>query len=394
MPEPTLGLIMILRNEAANLGRSLAPVASCFDQVVVVDTGSEDGTRDLCRRMGASVFDYKWGHDFAAARNFSISKATADWLFWLDGDNAITPQDVVELRRVISSSRGEAILWALEKVEPQGGRLWQKRCFPRSPKVRFQGRVHEQLVHPPEWPALATNVIVRHWGYCDPAQTKAKGLYYLELLNKSLQEDPEDFYSHFQIARCYLNLRRFKDASDHLAQVAADPGAREKNPQLWVHAHILSSRVCVRMGLKEEAAAILDQLLAQDHLRGLAHYERGRLAYSQGDWQATVRHLDQAVNLGLDQPVVDLDPERTMFQADYFLGRALYRLRQYPQAAAAMIRAVSRQPGNLAARNDLARIFAEMGHLDQAREQLNLALSIRPQDRQASRLLKKLDEAA
>jgi Flp pilus assembly protein TadD len=83
-----------------------------------------------------------------------------------------------------------------------------------------------------------------------------------------------------------------------------------------------------------------------------------------------------------------------MFQADYFLGRALYRLQQYPQAAAAMIRAVSRQPGNLAARNDLARIFAEMGHLDQAREQLNLALSIRPQDRQASRLLKKLDEAA
>lgn len=159
MNRPTLGLVMILRDEALNLGRSLATVSGCFDEAVVIDTGSRDATAQMAASLGAKVHPFAWIDDFAAARNYSLEKATADWLLWLDGDNAITPQDINILRQSIPAD-GPAILWALEQVVPQGGRLWQKRCFPRSPEVRFQGRVHEQLVHPPHWPSLPTAVVI------------------------------------------------------------------------------------------------------------------------------------------------------------------------------------------------------------------------------------------
>lgn len=385
MPESSLGLIMILRDEAANLGRSLGPVARCFDEVVVVDTGSRDQTPALCAGMGARVARMPWGDDFAAARNRSIAEARADWLFWLDGDNSVTPEDVLALRKVIPA-QGPAVIWAQEQVVPSGQRLWQKRCFPRHPRVRFQGLVHEQLIHPPGWPTLVAPVTVRHWGYHDPARAAQKGRYYLQLLARSLERDPEDFYALWQAGRCHFNLRQFPEAARHLQRMAASPQARRQNPELWAAGQHLWSQALERLGGQAQAEDVLDQLLKEMPWHGPSHYQRGRLAYTRQDWGKAAKHLTLALNCGLGVPLVDLDPDKSLFLAEYFLGRSLERLGCPAEAAVALGRAVQRDPQSTAARNDLARLLAGQGQQREAQAHLEHVLRIRPQDRQAQAL--------
>lgn len=384
MPKPSLGLIMIVRDEASNLGRSLAPVAACFDEVIVVDTGSTDHTIELCSDLGAKVFDFTWQDDFAAARNFSIAKATADWLFWLDADNAITPEMAADLRRRLPEA--PAVLWALEQLEPKGGQLWQKRCFPRCPEAYFTGRVHEQLAHPADWPSIATAVRVLHWGYADHSHSQAKGRYYLTLLNQMLEENPDDFYARFQLGRTYYNLRKFSDSVDQLTKVVQDERARMANPQIWAHAHFILAQAHERLANFKAAQNILEQLIELQPSNGLGYFHRGRLAYGCQDWQAAAKHFAQALMLGLDQPFVDIDPAKTLFLADYYLGRSYERLDRPKEARAALERAAMKQPQNPAPRTDLARLLLAQGQAGQARDHLKQILNLKPEDRAAKRL--------
>lgn len=85
----TLSVCMIAKNESEVLGRCLDCVKSFADEIVVVDTGSTDNTKDIAARYTDKVFDFEWIDDFAAARNFSFSKATKDYVMWLDCDDII-----------------------------------------------------------------------------------------------------------------------------------------------------------------------------------------------------------------------------------------------------------------------------------------------------------------
>ena len=80
----TLSLCMIVKDEETVLPRCLESVQGLFDEIVVIDTGSTDQTREIARSFGAEVFDFQWRDDFSVARNFSFSKATGDYLFWMD----------------------------------------------------------------------------------------------------------------------------------------------------------------------------------------------------------------------------------------------------------------------------------------------------------------------
>ena len=81
-----ISVCYIVKNEAANLPRSLATVTGFADELIVADTGSEDVSREIAAQAGAKVLDYVWQDDFAAARNFTLDAATGDWIIFLDAD--------------------------------------------------------------------------------------------------------------------------------------------------------------------------------------------------------------------------------------------------------------------------------------------------------------------
>ena len=84
---------MIVKNEEDVLIRCLESVKDIFDEIVIVDTGSTDNTKKHALQYTPFLYDFKWIDNFSAARDFSFSKCTKSFIFWLDADDVIKPED-------------------------------------------------------------------------------------------------------------------------------------------------------------------------------------------------------------------------------------------------------------------------------------------------------------
>lgn len=102
MPRPSLALCMIVKNEEAHLPRLFETFKNCFDEIHITDTGSTDKTVEIAKSLGAQVHHFEWCNDFAAARNYSFSHAKTDFIMWLDADDAlINPEAFIAFRNDI-----------------------------------------------------------------------------------------------------------------------------------------------------------------------------------------------------------------------------------------------------------------------------------------------------
>ena len=97
----SVSLTMIVMHEENNMSNCLSYVAGLFDEIVVVDTGSQGRTREIAREFGARVFDLVLADDFAAARNAALARATGDYAFWLDADDVVDPPEREKLRELL-----------------------------------------------------------------------------------------------------------------------------------------------------------------------------------------------------------------------------------------------------------------------------------------------------
>ena len=84
---------MIVKNEEQHLAKCLMSVKPVVDEMIVVDTGSTDKPKHIAAALGAKVFDFPWTNDFSEARNYSLSKASGDWILVLDADEVVSPLD-------------------------------------------------------------------------------------------------------------------------------------------------------------------------------------------------------------------------------------------------------------------------------------------------------------
>ncbi len=89
----TISLCMIVKNEEAVLSRCLDSVADLVDEIIIVDTGSTDKTKEIAKRYTDKIYDFEWIDDFSAARNFSFSKATMDYIYVADADEVIDEEN-------------------------------------------------------------------------------------------------------------------------------------------------------------------------------------------------------------------------------------------------------------------------------------------------------------
>ncbi|GAK10657.1 glycosyltransferase [Geomicrobium sp. JCM 19039] len=95
-----VSLCMIVKDEEEVLGGCLASVKDCVDEIVVVDTGSSDRTKEIAAQYTENVFDFEWVNHFAKARNFAFSKATEPFIMWLDADDIISEEDQLKLKKL------------------------------------------------------------------------------------------------------------------------------------------------------------------------------------------------------------------------------------------------------------------------------------------------------
>ena len=155
-PQPSIGVVVITRNEERDIRHFLQHLVSWVDEIIVVDDGSTDRTVELCRahEPRVKVVSYPMGpnKDFGAQRNRGIDASSAEWLLHMDADNRVTPALADELKGVISSLRYVAYRYRrlnffLQRPFSAGGwQDWNEPWLARRDVLRFDGRLHEGAI--------------------------------------------------------------------------------------------------------------------------------------------------------------------------------------------------------------------------------------------------------
>lgn len=210
-----LSIAMIVRDEAEMAPAFIESVRGLWDELVVVDTGSRDGTQTLFRDAGAKVIPFSWVNDFSAARNVSLAHATGDWVVVLDADERVNAEFIAELRRRIEDPKVGAFTLRLSNQLPYGHRRESHvlRAWRNEPTVRFRHAIHEDasadvtaMLEARGLHAEAIDVPVEHLGYVRTrAAAKDKKARDTVLLRTCLDANPFDFYSRLKL----LELARY-----------------------------------------------------------------------------------------------------------------------------------------------------------------------------------------
>ncbi len=212
---PRVSLTMIVKNEEHNLAACLAPVRDLVDEIIVVDTGSTDRTRDIARTFGAQISEFPWVDSFSAARNAALDRATGDWAFWMDADDRLDPDNARKLKALFAPLTHENAAYVMKCLcvaDGLGGTATavdHVRLFRHDPRHRWKYRVHEQIL--PALRATGTtvrwsDVAIQHVGYVDPALRKRKLGRDLRLLELEKTEQPDDPFTLFNLGSVYNEL--------------------------------------------------------------------------------------------------------------------------------------------------------------------------------------------
>ena len=147
----TISLCMIVKNEENTLKRCLKSVRDIADEIIIVDTGSMDSTRQVATEFTNKIYDFPWVDDFSKARNYSFSKATKDYILWLDADDIILSEDrvkFIDLKESISSNVDAVMMKYNTGFDSQGKVIfsyYRERLSKRSNNFKWREPVHEYL---------------------------------------------------------------------------------------------------------------------------------------------------------------------------------------------------------------------------------------------------------
>jgi len=224
--KPTLSLCMIVKDEEKNIERCINSIKEIVDEIVVVDTGSNDKTVEIAEGLGARVIHTKWEDDFSKARNTAIENATSDWILFLDADEVIKKEDVGKIRPLLEDDTVEAYLF---KFINYGGTSvssgltdihYNFKLFRNNGKLRYVYPIHENLKNIVDKRNLIykeSGITILHYGYLKETRIeKNKTERYIKMLSKYLLTHPNDMFQHLNLGVEYFNAREYNKALKHL----------------------------------------------------------------------------------------------------------------------------------------------------------------------------------
>ncbi len=266
--EKRLTVCMIARNEEENLVRALDSVRGLADEVIVVDTGSTDGTRRVAESFGAAVIDHEWNDDFAEARNVALDNATGEYVLFLDADEHVSPESRGKVLSAIAKGADAYFVRIESDVRSGAGRKYVNllhRLFKNNKAIRYEGAVHEKIdasLKRIGAAVEASEIVIVHSGYgLDPCRMRSKLERNLRILKRMLVENPEDAVSLFHLGETLSMLGNHEEAVAAYEKSLAIQGLpREIRP---VAIQNLASSM-IKVGKHEEALRLLRRVQELD----------------------------------------------------------------------------------------------------------------------------------
>ena len=437
-----LSLCMIVKNEERFLRNCLESVKGVVDEIVIVDTGSTDGTLAIAREYGAKIIEHAWNDDFAEARNVSLQHATGNWALWLDADEEIAPGSGATVRAAIqnapatvggymvkfhnwlsAASRAEAGTVAAGEMAVHHA----CRLFRRVEGVRFEGRIHEQnlrsLQNMGYTYAHMDGLLIDHWGYAGEIMSlRNKHERFIRMLTREVEECPDEGFRAFHLfnlGNAYFTSGDMENAAYYFSQGADGVSAAEEFGVTlfveWITALHRMGRAWDGLDACAQADELGMRQAGIEFARGycLLHteqYEAAEAAFqeavAQGKEAAAGKRHDLAGDIGAStfkaqyglalavvgqerydlaiepcQAALEMQPGMT--EARYLLTIALAHEDRTYEAGLELETLLAQAPSHDAARRDLCAIYCAAKDYAPALEHLRVAVWNAPDDEEA-----------
>jgi hypothetical protein len=369
----TLSLCLIVRDAQRPLDAALASAAPFVDEMVVVDTGSRDGSREVASRHGAKVVEFPWCDDFSAARNHSLDHAGGDWIFWMDADDVLPPESGGLLQQAIAGCpQRDAAFWVTveEAVPARRGRPGRVmghahvKLFPNHPRLRFRYRIHEQLT-----PALKelgipirpSGAVVRH-AHADrsPAGERARAERNLRLALLDLAERPDDPFVWLSVGMSYLHAPQGLAQAEAYLRRAAE-GLTDRSPT-QLNAYLYLGQALGLAGRPDEEEAVYREALVKFPDDGSLLLRLGGMCERSGRLEEAAELYRRLLRQGKGRLTV-VHPRDLAVQAALRLGQVYVRQGQVRQAERLWMEAARKHPQAVVLRRALLGLHSRFPSL-------------------------------
>ncbi len=191
----TVSVCLIVKNEREVLGRCLNCALKFADEIIVVDTGSTDGTTEEAKKFTDEIYFFEWCDDFSAARNFAFEKASCDYVMWLDADDVITDENCEKIKNLLKDADFDAA-YLLYAAATECGKptfeYYRERILKRSRNFKFAGAVHEAVS--PSGKLVYSDAVIFHKKIKDGEPLRNLRIYQKQIARGISLDERSKFY--------------------------------------------------------------------------------------------------------------------------------------------------------------------------------------------------------
>lgn len=324
----TISLCMIVKNEEEVLDNCLSSVKEACDEMIIVDTGSMDKTKEIAKQYTNKIYDFTWIDDFSAARNFAFSHATKDFIMWLDADDILQEEDLeklLELKKKLTSSVDVVSMkyhLAFDDIGNPTFSFKRNRLVKRSNQFKWRGFVHEYLEVSGH--ILHSDIAVTHNKHLkETGFDKSRNLrIYEKQLKNGIRFTPRDLYYYANELR---ENKEYKRAISYYNQFLATKKG-------WIEDSIracLYLEDCYRhIGKETEAFNALVSSFKYDEPRPEVSYRLGEYLMENKAYQTAVFWFNLATKSTLKNHGGFVEPAYTTFYPNLQLCVCYWQLGQ------------------------------------------------------------------
>ncbi len=383
--EKALSICMIVKNEAMRLERCLKSVCDVAEEIVVVDTGSTDGTVEIARRVGAVIVESPWRNDFSFARNVSIEHATGKWIVWLDADDVVPPASLPLLQDLKQRPADCVYSFIVRNERPgnTGTEFTQARMFPNRSELRFERRIHEQIMPSALRIGLQlcpSGVVVEHHGYADPETLRKKAERNVNMLIEEYPLVAPDAVTAVEIADSFLLIGNDDKAFQWYRNVLDIYDSGSATPTIAGHANhglgtIYSRRNCFTKAIEHFNRALELSPWRPDTLYGLAVAQE-----LSGDPEAAIETLGKIPEMKHEVNQVGVDFRLATVKAFLRIIRLLCELGKYNEAKVWVEKAIRNRGDRPEIFIAAGKFYLKTGALIDALHAFEKSLMLRPRN--------------
>jgi glycosyltransferase involved in cell wall biosynthesis len=373
--EIEISLCMIVRNEEPRIAACLNSVRPYVGEMIVVDTGSTDRTREIARECGARLFEMPWPDSFAEARNQSIALARGRWIIWLDADDVMPPacgQQLLDLVR--RHPERDAAFHVQVRIPPGPGEFSEQvvdhlKLFPNRPELRFEHRIHEQILPSIRRAGLQvffTDLYVVHQNYDrSPEGQATKRQRDFPLLELDLRDHPDHPFTLYNLGMSHLQAMKEYEVAAHYLQRSLALSHPNDSIVRKAFAMLTSSH----LGLADLDAAIGANERGRGYHPDDAEllFQAGQVYQNLGRFEEARTALERLVSGSEEPHYRSVDVGLRTYRGRHELALLYRRMGDLEHCARVLDEIVARYPFYLPAQVDRARTLSGLGRIGEAR---------------------------